>query len=60
MSDEVEIVKAGVQATVQGFFAPYNQLMLNLLGPVTEEIGLDCAIDTDRYEQPALGGFSGE
>ncbi len=46
MSDDVEIVKAGVQATVQGFFAPYNQLMLNLLGPVTEEIGLDWR---DRY-----------
>ena len=41
MSDEVEIVKAGVQATVQGVFAPFNQLITNLLGPVTEEIGVD-------------------
>ena len=40
MSDDADLVKAGVQGTVEGALAPFSDLLRKLAGPGVEELGL--------------------
>jgi hypothetical protein len=50
MSDEAEMVKAGVQGMVEGFPSPFSGLLVRLVGGATGEGGLASRISFEVWD----------